>query len=253
MNTYDGPLPDTKPKSWIDTAACKDKGDIMWPDPSTLGGVRKEPAVKKAKAVCATCPHAGVNGPCVGIWLTLDELERQHGIWGGYAPGELARLTNPTSTPKPKRDDEVHAFVESRGWVTSEEVAARFDWVGTTHAAYARLRTLVRAGRVDRWAATNAMVIYSRVGIVPPLDAWGEGLRVDLIRRLAANPVPVAHLKVRMARFVEAAAKDPDGLITVVDGVARLTERGQRVAYSRYDRDAGVSSLLHNNKEAING
>lgn len=46
-------------------------------------------SVKEAKAVCARCPVAGLNGKC--LQYALDNNER-FGIWGGYTERERRRL-----------------------------------------------------------------------------------------------------------------------------------------------------------------
>lgn len=79
---------------WMDRAICASIGsEIFFPverdeTESTAGHQpRVYLSAREAKKVCAMCP---VAAECVEFALT-NRIE--HGIWGGYTGGELARMT----------------------------------------------------------------------------------------------------------------------------------------------------------------
>ena len=71
-------------RDWTEQSACKDIDKSVF-FPSTYGGV------KKAKAICATCP---VSAECLQ-YATDNDLN--YGVWGGLGEGDRERLRRQAS------------------------------------------------------------------------------------------------------------------------------------------------------------
>lgn len=90
MSEDDWPLPIRDTLEWFDTAACKGETELFFlvsrHGRETTSAIRN---VAAAKAICATCPHTGVNGPCAKWRDSMPDEQRSHGVWAGQAPWEL--------------------------------------------------------------------------------------------------------------------------------------------------------------------
>jgi hypothetical protein len=71
---------------WFADAACRGKGATMFPvDDRMRYGPRADKEYNPARAVCDTCPHTGVDGPCLAWALKHHEW---HGCWAGTSPAD---------------------------------------------------------------------------------------------------------------------------------------------------------------------
>lgn len=114
----DSPLPMHDPLEWFASAACKSsphrddqtvRADVerMFSFTPTIGGSRHErqARIEAARAVCDTCPHSGGSGPCVQLWRSLDDdVQRAHGMWGGFTSDELLAAKSSGRDPYAHRD-----------------------------------------------------------------------------------------------------------------------------------------------------
>ena len=101
MSEDDWPLPIIDRDAWAVTAACRGKSDVMFAvrsaDARPISALsyslraQEDSIEASARALCAECPHAGLDGPCVAEWKTLVGDIADHGVWGGFTPVELRR------------------------------------------------------------------------------------------------------------------------------------------------------------------
>lgn len=182
-DTYALPMRD--PLAWFETAACKSSPqrdvttvredvDRMFTFSTTIGGSRHErnTRIEQARAVCATCPHAGFDGPCVAEWWSLDDDgQRAHGMWGGYTGDELLAAKDAGRAPHTQRDRLRFASTRDRVWHAIDEgantVPMLVDALGLTRrqvgsalsglSEAGRIRHVVAGGGRDRVAVWEVM------------------------------------------------------------------------------------------------
>lgn len=83
-NRWGSPAPVFGSIEWMDEAACLGSGADFFP---VMGTKKETPAMRKAKAVCATCP---VKSECLAYALDAQQWD---GIWGGMTPTERRELS----------------------------------------------------------------------------------------------------------------------------------------------------------------
>ena len=74
----------TPPPAWMDDTPCKGKTSTMYAQTTKGDGTNA------ARNICATCPHTGIDGPCLAF--AIDNM-LPGGVWGGYGPRTRSRIT----------------------------------------------------------------------------------------------------------------------------------------------------------------
>lgn len=78
-----------KQEEWRRDAACKEVGpDDFYPDETVLTKQEVAAAVKRARAVCATCPS---KAPCLE-WALDNPNQTVEGIWAETSYGQRKRI-----------------------------------------------------------------------------------------------------------------------------------------------------------------
>lgn len=101
--SYDAPRTLTRADDWRDAAACRDAGDLMFPDNNPTG-------IASAKTLCNICP---ARAECLD-WA-LDTRET-FGVWGGLSEAERLRILRQRSA------DSAEQHVEPRPVNTHQSV-----------------------------------------------------------------------------------------------------------------------------------